>query len=49
MYFIKCAGQQQDKEWLVAEKDKFDHDLDLNHDGVIDLKEIHTWIIPDNE
>lgn len=47
--YIGDRGVQQDKEWLVSEKDKFDNDLDLNRDGVIDLNEVHKWIIPDND
>ncbi|KAF9415857.1 hypothetical protein HW555_006609, partial [Spodoptera exigua] len=47
--YIGERGNQQDKVWLISEKDKFDNDLDLNKDGVIDLQEIHAWIIPDND
>ncbi|KAF9803618.1 hypothetical protein SFRURICE_018548 [Spodoptera frugiperda] len=47
--YIGERGNQQDKVWLISEKDKFDNDLDLNKDGIIDLQEIHSWIIPDND
>lgn len=47
--YLFGAGLQQDKEWLIAEKDKFDNELDVNKDGVIDLPEIRAWILPDNE
>lgn len=43
------AGTQQDKEWLISERDKFDHELDLNRDGALDTHEVHRWVIPDNE
>ncbi|XP_075991858.1 reticulocalbin-2-like isoform X2 [Anticarsia gemmatalis] len=49
MEYVGDRGVQQDKEWLISERDKFDNDLDVNRDGVIDLAEIHTWIIPNNE
>ncbi|XP_026737924.1 reticulocalbin-2 [Trichoplusia ni] len=47
--YVGDRGAQQDKGWLISEKDKFDNDLDLNKDGVIDVTEIHAWIIPNNE
>ncbi|KAJ8726039.1 hypothetical protein PYW07_000737 [Mythimna separata] len=47
--YIGERGNQQDKGWLISEKEKFDHDLDLNKDGVIDLPEIHAWVIPNND
>lgn len=47
--FIGDRGSQQDKAWVVAEKDKFDHELDLNGDGTLDAAEVRAWVIPDNE
>ncbi|XP_030027423.1 reticulocalbin-2 isoform X2 [Manduca sexta] len=47
--YIGERGSQQDKAWLVAEKDKFDHELDSNKDGVLDAQEVHAWVIPVNE
>ncbi|XP_047042026.1 reticulocalbin-2 [Helicoverpa zea] len=47
--YVGERGKHQDKGWLISEKDKFDNDLDLNKDGVIDMAEIHTWIIPNND
>ena len=41
-------GKDQSKEWLVAEKERFDSDLDKNKDGVLDEEEIIAWVIPDN-
>lgn len=49
MEYIGENGQQQDKEWLITEKDKFDHDLDTNGDRILDMAEIHKWIIPSND
>lgn len=42
-------GTQQDKAWLLSEKDKFDHEWDQNEDGILDLTEVKAWVIPDNE
>lgn len=47
--FVGDRGTQRDKAWLVSEQDKFDHELDLNKDGVLDVEEVRTWIIPDND
>lgn len=47
--FIGDRGSQHDKSWMIAERDKFDHELDTNKDGVLDLVEIQHWVIPDNE
>ena len=32
----------------MAEKERFDSDLDKNKDGVLDEEEIISWVIPDN-
>lgn len=47
--FIGDSGKGQAKDWLVAEKDKFDEDLDLDGDGVLNGNEILAWIVPSNE
>ncbi|CAK1603584.1 unnamed protein product [Parnassius mnemosyne] len=47
--YIGDRGSQHDKEWLLSEKDKFEHELDLNQDGVLDADEVRRWIIPDND
>ncbi|KAL0894389.1 hypothetical protein ABMA27_013011 [Loxostege sticticalis] len=47
--YVGERGSQEDKAWLVAERDKFDHELDSNGDGVLDMPEIEKWVIPDNE
>ncbi|CAG4972682.1 unnamed protein product [Colias eurytheme] len=46
--YVGERGVQQDKEWLISERDKFDHELDSNRDGMLDEKEVHRWVIPDN-
>lgn len=47
--FIGESGANQDKEWLLAEKDKFDTDLDLDGDGSLNGNEILSWVVPSNE
>lgn len=47
--YVGERGTQQDKEWLISERDKFEHDLDVNRDGVLDAEELKRWIVPDND
>ena len=47
--FVGDRGRDQDKDWLVAEKERFDTDLDKNKDGSMDDPEILDWIVPDSE
>lgn len=47
--FIGDRGQDHDQEWLYAEKEKFDQELDLNLDGKLTGNEILSWIVPSNE
>lgn len=47
--FVGDQAKNHDKEWLMAEKDKFDKDFDKNHDGYLNDSEILTWIIPSND
>lgn len=47
--FIGKSGANHDKEWLIAEKDKFDTDLDLDGDGLLNGNEILAWVVPSNE
>ena len=47
-----CAvaiGKDKDQEWLQGEKDKFDHDLDKDRDGILNRQEILSWVVPSNE
>jgi hypothetical protein len=46
---VVCAGAQEDKAWVVAERDKFERELDADADGTLDRAEVHNWVIPDNE
>merc|ERR1711890_210193 len=39
--FVGDRGKDQDKDWLVSEKERFDTDLDDN--------EVYAWLVPDNE
>lgn len=47
--YLGNRARDEDKEWLLAEKDKFDHDLDKNNDGKLDSSEILSWLVPSNE
>lgn len=47
--YIGERGKDQSKEWLMAEKERFDTDLDKSKDGFLDDAEIIAWVIPDNE
>lgn len=47
--YLGNRARAEDKEWLVIEKDKFDQDLDKNHDGKLDSSEILSWLVPSNE
>lgn len=33
---------------FISEKDKFENEFDLNHDGRLDFDECMKWIIPNN-
>ncbi len=44
LYYL---GRSKDKAWLLAEKDKFDHELDtLDPDGRLNADEILNWVSP---
>lgn len=47
--YLGDRGSSEDKAWLVAERDKFDHELDRDGDGALDHAELHRWVIPDND
>lgn len=47
--YVGDRGKDQNKEWLVVEKDRFDQELDANHDGALDRGEILAWMIPSND
>lgn len=47
--FIGDSARDHDKEWLIAEKDRFDNDFDKDNDGLLNGNEILSWIVPSNE
>ncbi|CAD6228577.1 GSCOCG00006442001-RA-CDS [Cotesia congregata] len=47
--FIGVKAKNENKEWLLVEKDKFDHEHDKNGDGKLDSTEILAWLVPSNE
>lgn len=47
--FVGESAASHDKEWLLAEKDKFDEAYDLDGDGSLNGNEILSWVVPSNE
>jgi len=47
--YVGDRAKDQNKEWLITEKDRFDNDLDKNGDNILNKEEIIAWIIPSNE
>lgn len=47
--FIGDSAKDKPKEWLIAEKERFDNDYDVDHDGSLNRNEILSWIVPSNE
>lgn len=47
--FVGESAASHDKEWLVAEKEKFDVEHDLDGDGTLNGNEILSWVVPSNE
>lgn len=45
----EAGTRDKDREWLISEKDKFDHDFDKDGDGSLDNSEIISWMVPSNE
>lgn len=39
--------KNQEKDWVVVEKDRFEHDYDKNKDGKLDKDEMRGWLVPD--
>lgn len=46
--YIGESAKDKDKEYLMLEKDKFDHDFDKDHDGFLQGNEILSWMLPSN-
>lgn len=47
--FLGDSGKDHDKSWLLAEKERFDHEYDKDNDGVLNGNEILSWVVPSNE
>lgn len=47
--YLGDRGISQDKDWLIIEKDKFDHEYDKDHDGKLNSSEILSWVVPSND
>lgn len=47
--FVGDSARDHDKEWLMAEKERFDGQYDADHDGVLNGNEILSWIVPSNK
>lgn len=47
--FVAGAPYQNDKSWLITEKDRFDHDFDGNGDGALSGNEVLSWVVPSDE
>lgn len=47
--FIGNRAKKEDKEWLLIEKGKFDHEHDKNGDGRLDSEEMLSWLVVSNE
>lgn len=47
--FIGEGARDHDKEWLIAEKERFDSQYDKDQDGTLNGNEILSWIVPSNE
>uniref|UniRef100_A0A224XT31 Reticulocalbin-3 n=1 Tax=Panstrongylus lignarius TaxID=156445 RepID=A0A224XT31_9HEMI len=46
--FIGEKAKDQEKEWLLSEKDKFDNEFDKDKDGKLNANEILSWVVPSN-
>lgn len=46
--FVGDSDKSNNKEWLQAEKEKFDFELDQNRDGKLTGNEIIAWVVPNN-
>ncbi|XP_046990151.1 reticulocalbin-2 [Schistocerca americana] len=47
--FVGEKARHEDKEWLMVEKEKFDHDYDKDSDGKLNSAEILSWVVPSDE
>ena len=44
--YVGDRGKDQDKDWIVGEKERFDSELDKNGDGSLGRAEMVEWLIP---
>ena len=47
--YVGDRGKDQDKDWIVTEKDRFDRELDKNGDGSLGRAEMIEWLIPSQD
>lgn len=47
--FIGDRGKEQTHEWLEVQKEKFDHEMDKDGNGILTGSEILSWVVPSNE
>lgn len=47
--FVGDGARDHDKEWLIAEKERFDSEFDKDQDGTLNGNEILSWVVPSNE
>lgn len=47
--FVGENARDHDKEWLIAEKERFDSQYDIDHDGTLNGNEILSWVVPSSE
>lgn len=47
--FLGDSARDHDKNWLIAEKERFDSEYDKDGDGLLNGNEILSWIVPSNE
>lgn len=47
--FVAEGARDRDKEWLIAEKERFDSQYDKDNDGHLNGNEILSWVVPSNE
>lgn len=47
--FVGESARDHDREWLIAEKERFDTQFDRDQDGTLNGNEILAWVVPSNE
>lgn len=49
LHLFFLSAKSHSKEWLLAEKEKFDSEFDKDKDGILNASEILSWVVPSNE